>query len=276
MIFPEREARRVVRQALDEDRAFRDITTVSVIPAGLRARARLVTRQPGVAAGLVLTKLIFRRLDPRCRVWLRVRDGTRILAGQVLAEIDGKARALLQGERTCLNLVARLCGIGTLTSRFVKAAGKRTKILDTRKTSPGLRALEKYAVRCGGGVNHRSDLASAILIKDNHIALSPDLATAVLRARAVCGSRPVEVETGSLDQVREALAVGAETILLDNMSPALARKALRLVARKARTEISGGIVLANIRSYAALRPDRISVGALIHSAPALDLSLELG
>jgi nicotinate-nucleotide pyrophosphorylase (carboxylating) len=270
------EAREVIRRALEEDQAGKDITSRAVVPPDLRARARLVSREAGVASGLALARLVFPALDRRCQVRVVVRDGGAIRPGRLLAEIRGPARALLAGERTYLNLAARLCGIATLTRSFVRAAGKRIRILDTRKTTPGLRALEKYAVRCGGGTSHRAHLGSAILIKDNHIALAGDLATAVLRARAGKPGWPVEVEAGSLGQVREALWTGAEAVLLDNMKPAMAARALRIIGRKAVTEISGGVTLSNIRAYAALGPDRISIGALTHSAPALDLSLDLG
>jgi nicotinate-nucleotide pyrophosphorylase (carboxylating) len=253
------------------------VTTLTVVPADLRASAVLVARSPGVIAGLRLVEAVFRVLDPTVTCRELASDGTRVSANHAVLEIEGPARAILSGERVALNFIQRLSGIATLTSRFVDAiGGTRAKILDTRKTTPGLRVLERYAVRCGGGTNHRADLAVAVLIKDNHLsAISGDVALAVRRGRAGAPSgMQVEVECDRRDQVVAALAAGADVIMLDNMSSDEMRECVQLVDGAAIVEASGGITLENARAVAETGVDWISIGALTHSAPSLDLALD--
>lgn len=267
----------VVRAALDEDRARDDVTTLSVVPADLRASAVLVARSPGVIAGLPLVKRAFELLDPTVTFRELSSDGARVSANDAMLEIEGAARAMLSGERVALNFIQRLSGVATLTARFVDAVrGTNARILDTRKTTPGLRVLERYAVRCGGGTNHRDDLAAAVLIKDNHLAtIGGGIALAVRRARAGApGGMQVEVECDRRDQVAAALAAGADVILLDNMACEEMRACVALVAGAATLEASGGITLDNVRAVAETGVDWISIGALTHSAPSLDLALD--
>jgi nicotinate-nucleotide pyrophosphorylase (carboxylating) len=267
----------VARAALDEDRACDDVTTSSVVPADLRASAVLVARSPGVIAGLPLVEAVFGLLDPSVTCRALEPDGARVSANHAVLEIEGAARAMLSGERVALNFIQRLSGIATLTARFVDAvSGTNAKILDTRKTTPGLRVLERYAVRCGGGTNHRADLAAAVLIKDNHLsAIGGDVALAVRRARAAAPSGiQVEVECDHRDQVATALATGADVIMLDNMSCDEMRACVELVSGAAIVEASGGITIENVRVVAETGVDWISVGALTHSAPSLDLALD--
>jgi nicotinate-nucleotide pyrophosphorylase (carboxylating) len=271
------EVRALVRAALDEDRAFDDATTGATVGSEVHARATMVARSPGVIAGLPLAIAAFLALDARTTCAVRLADGAHVAKGAIVLDIDGHAASMLSVERVALNFVQRLSGIATLTSRYVAAvAGTRARILDTRKTTPGYRALEKYAVRCGGGTNHRSDLADAVLIKDNHLAaMGGDVAEAVRRARAI--ARPgivVQVECDDIAQVRAAIDAGADSVLLDNMAPALLRQCVELVAGRAATEASGGITLDTVRAAAESGVDFISVGALTHSAPALDLALD--
>lgn len=265
-----------VRRALAEDVGAGDVTTLAVVPAEARARALLVARQSAVVAGLPVAAAAFRLLDERVCVDLRVNDGSAIAAGQTVAEMRGPARPLLTAERVALNFVQRLSGIATLTADYVRAvAGTKAVILDTRKTTPGLRALEKYAVRAGGGRNHRFGLADGILIKDNHIVAAGSMQTAMQRARAHAPhGLKIEVESDSLEQVEQALAAGADAILLDNMSVEVLRRAVGLVAGRALLEASGGISLDRVRAVAETGVDLISVGALTHSAPAVDLALD--
>jgi nicotinate-nucleotide pyrophosphorylase (carboxylating) len=266
----------IVRAALEEDRARDDVTTLSVVPAGLRASAVLVARSPGVIAGLPLAEEVFTSLDPSVSCRALETDGARVSANAAVLEIEGAARAMLSGERVALNFIQRLSGIATLTAHYVDAvAGTRAKILDTRKTTPGLRALERHAVRCGGGTNHRDNLASAVLIKDNHLAaIGGDVALAVRRARDYAPSgMQVEVECDRRDQVAAALAAGADVILLDNMSCDEMRACVELAGGAAVLEASGGITLENVRAVAETGVDWISIGALTHSAPSLDLAL---
>lgn len=278
--LPVAELRRLVRQALAEDLGCGDVTSLAVIPKKRQARAVMVARQPLVVAGLGVAELAFRLMSPRVKVRRLMRDGQRARRGSRLLEVSGPARALLGAERVALNLVQRLSGIATLTARFVQAVrGTRARILDTRKTTPGLRRLEKYAVRCGGGFNHRFGLFDQVLIKDNHLAAlrqaSPNpIAAAVRRARARWPGLKIEVEAETLAQVAQAVAAGADVILLDNMSPRRLRQAVQLVARRARTEASGGVSLRTVRRIAQAGVDFISVGALTHSAPAVDLGLD--
>ncbi len=268
---------RVVRVALDEDTARGDLTTEACIPPEARGVARIRAREPLVVAGGPVAVEVYRQVDPAVRVELHVADGDRASAGAVVATVEGPARSLLVGERVALNFLQRLSGVATLTRAHVDALprGARTRIVDTRKTTPGLRALERYAVRCGGGHNHRDDLGSAVLIKDNHIAASGGVRQAIERARAHAPhTSRIECEVDSLEQLDEALASGADAVLLDNFDDAGVAAALRRVAGRAIVEVSGGITLARIAALGALGVDVVSVGALTHSARAVDLGLD--
>lgn len=277
--FPlqQREIEHAVRGALQEDEAFNDITTIATVVSDRRARATLVARQNGVIAGVPLALEAFRLLDPKVSIRVEHEDGARVKAGEPVLFVTGHARGLLSAERVALNYMQRLSGIASLTCRYVDlVSGTDAKILDTRKTTPGWRALEKYAVRAGGGTNHRMDLASAVLIKDNHLAaVDGDIAKAVSRSRELAphGTK-VEVECDRLDQVRASIAAGADVILLDNMSTDELREAVRVVAGRAILEASGGVNLTTVRSIAETGVDWISVGALTHSTPAMDLALD--
>ena len=264
---------RLIRIALAEDIGPGDITTRLTIPLRTQTRTRLVARQPGVLAGIGVCRRVFRAVNPRARLTAQVRDGTSYEAGSVLALVRGPARAILAAERTALNFLQRLSGIATLTRRYVDAVkGTGAKILDTRKTTPGWRALEKYAVRCGGGSNHRMGLYDMVLVKDNHIAAAGSIAVALKRTQ---GARvPVEVEVRTIAQLRAALAAGARRILLDNMDLARMRRAVSLARGRAKLEASGGITLRRVRAVAETGVDYISVGALTHSAPAADIALD--
>jgi nicotinate-nucleotide pyrophosphorylase (carboxylating) len=274
------EAEALVARALAEDVGAGDVTTLACVPATAQARACLVARTPLTVAGLPLAVAAFHALDPHLDLDLRVPDGAAVPAGDPLLEVSGPARPILTAERVALNFLQRLSGIATLAARFVAAvAGTRARILDTRKTTPGWRALEKYAVACGGGVNHRFGLADLVLIKDNHLAAlageRPNpVAAAVARARAARPYLKVEVEADTLEQVRQAVDAGADIILLDNLPPARLREAAALVAGRALLEASGGVTLATVREVAETGVDFISVGALTHSAPAADLGLD--
>ena len=270
----------VVRRALAEDRARDDATTAATVAPDLIAHARLMAREEGVACGLDVAARVFAALDGRVALRARVAEGERFAAGAALADVHGPARAILSGERTALNLAQHLSGIATLTRRYADAvAGSGCAILDTRKTTPGLRDLEKYAVRCGGGRNHRRDLAAMAMIKDNHreaiARQGGDLAGAVAAIRARSSGVPVEIEIDALDQLEEALAARPDWILLDNMSAAELREAVALTAGRAKLEASGGVTLARAAEVAATGVDALSAGALTHSAPALDLSLDI-
>src|SRR3984893_3874541 len=268
-----------VRRALDEDlgRAG-DITSAATIPEGKRARARLVARKAGVLAGLACAAQSFHALDPGVSFRTKTRDGAKLEANETIAEVEGPAAAILSGERVALNFVGHLSGIATLTAAYAaKIAHTGAKILDTRKTLPGLRALEKYAVRCGGGVNHRFGLDDAVLIKDNHIAVAGGVAPALKAARAAAGHLvKVEIEVDQLDQLSEVLkAGGAEAVLLDNMDLATLNRAVEMARGKLVTEASGGVTLETVAKIAETGVDVISVGALTHSAPALDVALDI-
>jgi nicotinate-nucleotide pyrophosphorylase (carboxylating) len=279
MKFPPPDAssyRDVVRRALAEDLgAAGDITTEATVPADARARGRFLVKADCVLAGLDVALETFRLLEPGVQIRVRKADGERCAPGDVVAEVTGSARALLTGERTALNFLQRLSGVATSARRFVDAAAGRIVVLDTRKTTPGLRLLEKYAVRAGGATNHRVGLFDAILIKDNHIRLAGGVAAAVARARARRPGMAVEVEAETLDQVDEALAAGAETILVDNMVVACIRDAVTHAAGRAKVEISGGVTLDRMPELAATGADFVSAGALTHSAPAVDISFEI-
>lgn len=271
----------VVTQALREDVGHGDITTQAAIPADQQATAQVVTREAGVVAGLPVLEAVYATVDSRVRVTRRVDEGAHVEAGALLAEISGPAQALLTGERVALNLLQRLCGIATMTARYVQeVAGLPVKILDTRKTTPGLRALEKYAVRVGGGTNHRFGLFDGVMLKDNHLAMLASqgigLSEAIRRTRAAVGPMVcIEVEVETVEQAAEAAEAGADMILLDNMPPDQLRAAVAVVAGRSRTEASGGITLATLRAVAESGVDFISTGALTHSARALDIGLDI-
>jgi len=277
--FPltKKETTAIVSAALLEDDTRHDITTAATVLSNRRARCRLVARQTGVIAGLALACEAFEQLDPAVTIRVEHDDGTRVDPGTPVMFLSGHARGLLSAERVALNFVQHLSGIATLTARYVEAiTGTGAHILDTRKTTPLLRRLEKYAVRAGGGLNHRLDLSAAVLIKDNHLAaVDGDIRLAVTRARAVgpAGIK-VEVECDKLDQVRAAIDAGADVIMLDNMQLVELRQAVQLVDGHAVTEASGGVTLDTVRLIAQTGVDWISVGALTHSAPALDLALD--
>lgn len=267
----------VVRGALAEDlgRAG-DVTAQACIPAAARLTAVFATRKRGVIAGLACARLALAELDPKAEFLELVADGAHVEPGQPIARAQANARALLSAERTGLNLLGRLSGIATLTNAYVRAvAGTGARIVDTRKTTPGLRALEKYAVRCGGGVNHRFGLDDAILIKDNHVAACGSVGEAVRRAKAFAGHlMKVEVEIDRLDQLEEALAPGPDVVMLDNFSLEDLREAVRLAAGRALLEASGGVNLDTVRAIAETGVDVISVGALTHSVGVLDIGLD--
>ena len=268
----------VVANALAEDLGLAgDITTDSVIPPEAKASGVFAVRKPGVIAGLDVAAATFRHLDRSVMFEPLVPDGEQVEAGAKIARVSGSARALLTAERVALNFLGRMSGVATLTRRYVDAiAGTRAAIVDTRKTTPGLRALEKYAVRAGGGMNHRIGLFDAVLIKDNHIAVAGGIGPAIAAARARVGHMvKIEVEVDSLEQLAEALNHPIDAVLLDNMTPAQLAEAVRLVGGRVITEASGGIDLSTVRAVAESGVDLISVGALTHSAPVLDIGLDI-
>jgi len=267
----------LIRAALEEDVGRGDITTRLTVPAGVAATGTLLAKQDGVLAGLPLVAKVFGLVSGEVRVQALAKDGDAFTSGTTLAHVEGPAAALLVGERLALNLVQRLSGVATLTRQYVAAvAGTRARIIDTRKTTPGLRVLEKYAVRMGGGGNHRAGLDDGILIKDNHITAAGGVTAALKAARAGAphGLR-IEIECATLAQVDEALVAGADAVLLDNMSVADLTEAARRAAGRALTEASGGITLETVRAVAESGVDLISVGALTHSAPAVDISMKI-
>jgi nicotinate-nucleotide pyrophosphorylase (carboxylating) len=265
----------LVSRALAEDLGSGDLTTQATVPQGTRARARITQKQPGVLFGVDAAELTFALLDPGASFVRLAQEGVWRDGGPVL-DVEGSAAALLSAERTALNLLQRLSGVATLTARYVEAVrGTRARVLDTRKTTPGLRLLEKAAVAAGGGTNHRVGLFDAILIKENHAAMAGGVGEAVRLARAAAPDVPLEVECRTGEEVDEALAAGARRLLLDNMSPAQMRAIVERVGDRAELEASGGIDLETIRDVAETGVHFISVGALTHSAPSLDLSLLL-
>jgi nicotinate-nucleotide pyrophosphorylase (carboxylating) len=275
------EIRRAVQAALAEDVGSGDVTTLATIPESTTATAAMIAREPLTVAGLDFADAAFRELASKVQIERVARDGQRVEARAVLLRVNGPARAVLSSERVALNFVQRLSGIATLTASFVEAIqGTHAQILDTRKTTPGWRRLEKYAVACGGGRNHRFGLHDQVLIKDNHLAALHDekpnaIAAAVDRARAKWPKLQVEVEADRLEQVTQAVEAGADIILLDNMNPEQLRAAVKLVAGRARTEASGGVSLQTVRAIAETGVDFISVGALTHSARAVDIALDV-
>jgi nicotinate-nucleotide pyrophosphorylase (carboxylating) len=275
--LPQHEIMRAVAQALREDLGVRgDLTTEATIPADAAASATFGARRAGVIAGLDVARAAFGALDAGVVFEPLMTDGDAVTAGAVVARVSGPARALLTAERVALNFLCHMSGIATLTRRYVDiVAGTRARIIDTRKTTPGLRVFEKYAVRCGGGANHRFGLYDAILIKDNHIVAAGGIAAASAAARAFAGHTvKIEVEVTSLDELAEALRHPIDAVLLDNMDVSMLRQAVTLVAGRTVTEASGGVTLETVRAIAETGVDLISVGALTHSAPILDLGLD--
>ena len=267
--------RDLVRQALAEDRGRGDATSAATVAKGIRARGTVMAKADLVVAGIDVAAEAFRQLDPKAVFEVRWGDGSRVQAGEIVADVIGDAHALLEAERTALNFLQRLSGIATLTAKFVDAARRGITILDTRKTTPGFRALEKYAVRCGGGTNHRLRLDDGILIKDNHKRLAGGVGAAAARAMKDSGGLPVEVEVENLAELDEVLKTGVPRILLDNFTTYDIREAVKRVNGRAELEISGGVTLERIPELATTGAQYVSIGALTHSAPAADLSFEL-
>jgi len=274
------EIQRVVRAALAEDIGSGDVTTLATVPENTPGRAVMIAREPLTLAGIAFAEVAFKELSAALHIQRLVPDGHRVESGTKLLAASGPARPILSAERVALNFVQRLSGVATLTAKFVEAVrGTRAQIRDTRKTTPGWRRFEKYAVACGGGRNHRFGLFDLVLIKDNHLAAlageRPNaIEAAVRRARAAYPQLQVEVEADTLEQVEQAVAARADIILLDNMSPALLQQAVQLVAGQARTEASGGVSLETVRAIAGTGVDFISVGAITHSARAVDIALD--
>lgn len=264
-----------IKRALEEDIGSGDVTTDTIVPADTSLRGRIVAKQDGVVAGLEVAKHVMLALNKQITFTKNVADGSSVTRGTVLAQVEGSARALLTGERTALNFLGRMSGIATLTRRFVDAVSSTNAvILDTRKTAPGLRITDKWAVRLGGGQNHRTGLFDMVLIKDNHIDFAGSITAAVERVRASGTKLEIEVETRTLDNVREALSLGVERILLDNMSIEMMREAVTICDKRARLEASGNVTLDNVVEVACTGVDYISVGALTHSPKVFDVSLE--
>lgn len=265
---------KIVTLSLKEDIGKGDITTNLIVNDKLKCLAIIKSKDMGVLAGNPIAELVFKRLDPRIKYIQRKKDGDTINPNDIIAEVRGSVRTVLTGERLSLNFLQRLSGIATLSQKFVnKTKGFDVKIIDTRKTTPGLRILEKYAVTVGGCYNHRFGLFDGILIKDNHIQIAGNVEKAVLKVRAKHKNKEIEVETSNINQVREALKSGADIIMLDNMTPDKIKKAVKIINSKAMTEASGGINLDNIGEYAKTGVDYISVGVLTHSAKSLDIGL---
>jgi nicotinate-nucleotide pyrophosphorylase (carboxylating) len=264
-----------VGEALDEDLGpeRRDVTTDPIVPSDMWAEAELLAKAEGVVAGLEVARETFRLVDPAITFEPCLEDGAATAGGTVLARVRGPLRGLLRAERTALNFLQQLSGVATLTRRFVAAAEGRAAILDTRKTAAGLRPLQRHAVTAGGGVNHRYNLTDAVLVKDNHVAAAGGTAAAIRLARR--SGLPVEVEVETPAELEVALAEGAEAVLLDNMTPAQVAEAVHIAGGRTALEVSGGVTLATVAAYAATGVDRISIGALTHSAPALDISMEV-
>lgn len=265
----------LIRHALAEDRGSGDVTTAATVGPDARARGTLLAKAPLVVAGLDVAMEAFRQLDPEVVVEVRWGDGAHVQAHDIIALVTGRARALLTAERTALNVLQRLSGIATLTDQYVVATNDRITVLDTRKTTPGWRALEKYAVRCGGGTNHRQRLDDGVLIKDNHKRLAGGIGAAVEAAQRGSRGLPVEVEVEDLGELDEALKAGATRVLLDNFTTYDIRQAMEQIAGRATVEISGGVTLARIPELATTGAQFVSVGALTHSAPSADISFEL-
>ncbi len=277
MYLNQLELRKIIEKFLFEDIGSGDITTNSIVQAGAVSHGYIISRENGVVAGLPLAEMVFQILDPCIEFRALAQDGQKIERGMVLAGISGNVRAILTGERLALNLLQHLSGIATRTARLTElAAGNKSRIVDTRKTTPGLRMMEKYAVRVGGGYNHRFGLFDAVLIKDNHIKIAGGIRPAVEAVRRLCPhTARIEVEVEDVAGVNEALAAGADIIMLDNMTPERMRQAVDLIAGRALVEASGGISEENIRAVAETGVDIISVGALTHSVRSLDIGLDM-
>jgi nicotinate-nucleotide pyrophosphorylase (carboxylating) len=275
-MLPQYLVREAVQRALAEDIGRGDITTDALIDGGAQASARLMAREQGIVAGLDLAEAAFRGVEPGITFERLIADGQAVKAGDVIARISGSARALLSAERVALNFMTHMSGIASLTGRYVAAiAGSRARIVDTRKTLPGLRVFEKYAVRMGGGVNHRFALDDAAMIKDNHIVAAGGIGPAIRQVRAAIGHMvKICCEVDRVDQIEEALAAGVDVLLLDNMGPEALAEAVRLIAGRATAEASGKVSLDTVAAIAASGVDVISVGRLTHSAPALDIALD--
>jgi len=264
-----------LRNALEEDIGTGDVTTSCCVPGDAISSGYFIAKEPGVICGLGIAARVFELMDDKIKITALVSDGAKVETGDVIAEISGPSRAILTGERTALNILQHLSGIATKTAEAVREiCGTKTLIKDTRKTTPGLRALEKYAVKCGGGTNHRFNLADGILIKDNHIKAAGSITSAVQSVREKHGNRfPVEVETESLEQIEKALKAGADIIMLDNMPPDMMAGAVKIISGRALTEASGNMGERDLRAIADTGVDFISIGALTHSVKALDISL---
>lgn len=269
-------ADKYIKLALEEDISSEDVTTNAVMPEYKKGDVQLICKQDGIIAGLQIFARVFTLLDPKTEVDFRVKDGDAVTRGQLLAVVTGDVRVLLSGERTALNYLQRLSGIATYTHSVAQLLeGTKTTLLDTRKTTPGMRIFEKYAVRIGGGCNHRYNLSDGVLLKDNHIDAAGGVKEAIDAARAYAPFvRKIEVETENLDMVRAAADAGADIIMLDNMTPEEMKEAIRIIDGRAKTECSGNITKENIKTITSLGVDYVSSGALTHSAPILDLSLK--
>ncbi|MDP1995174.1 MAG: carboxylating nicotinate-nucleotide diphosphorylase [Ignavibacteria bacterium] len=277
MKLDKKELERVITTALKEDIGAGDITTNLIIEKKQQAKAFFLAKEDGVVAGLAIAKMVFQKFDKTIKWKSFIKDGEFVSAGTHIAEVKGSLRALLTGERTALNILQRMCGIATTTNSFVKIVnGSNAKILDTRKTVPGLRMLDKYAVKIGGGTNHRSGLFDMVLIKDNHIKAAGSITNAVAKIRKGLTKKiKIEVETSNLDEVREALKNKVEIIMLDNMPVAMMKDAVKIIAGNAKVEASGNVNLKSIKAIAETGVDYISVGALTHSVKALDISMKI-
>jgi nicotinate-nucleotide pyrophosphorylase (carboxylating) len=276
-MYPYHLIRYIVKKALEEDIGSGDITTSAIISKGFEAKGTIIAKEDLILAGIVISSESFKILDPKIIFRKRCNDGNLAQAGKIIAEVKGNAQTILMAERVALNFLQRLSGIATLTSKYVeKIKGTKAKIVDTRKTTPGLRVLEKYAVRMGGGFNHRFGLYDAVLIKDNHIELSGSIKKAVENVKGKTShTTRIEVEARSLKEVKDALQSGVDIIMLDNMDLETTRKAVKLIKGKALIEASGNINLDNVRAVAKTGVNLISIGAITHSAPAVDISLEI-
>ena len=266
----------LIGAALAEDVGDSDLTTEGIVPPEMTCRGKIVCKQDGVIAGLPVTRRVFQLVDERLQFDAKTQDGQKVQEDQIVARLFGPARSMLRAERVALNFLQHLSGIATLTSKYVKAVeGTKTQILDTRKTTPGLRALEKYATRTGGAVNHRMGLYDQILVKDSHLALANGVSPALRAVRKAHPEAMVNVEVSNLQELEQALNDKAPRILLDNFAPGQVREAMQIIRGRAKVEISGGVLLTNARAYALAGADFISVGALTHSATALDYSMKV-
>lgn len=275
-ILNQQEIDEIIRIGLEEDTPSGDITTLNLFDENATGQAHMTAKQDGVIAGLPIAERVFKTIDPAFELNARVADGTRVKNGDEIAVPTGKIRALLTGERLALNLLQRMSGIATAAAAFVDAVeGTNVKILDTRKTAPGLRALDKYAVRTGGATNHRLTLSDLAMIKDNHIKLCGGITNAVKTLREKCPDVRIEVETETIDDVKEAIAAGADIIMLDNMTTQVMKEAVVLIDGKCKTEASGNVTLHTVRGIAETGVDYISTGALTHSVMAMDISLKV-